>query len=164
MPSRHALDLAGRGAAIAVTAAAGECGSVLDTTLGVVGRSSADSTVQGSVDGKHNPGQESVLNAVTQLDVVEHRVAGAVDQSLSSDDLVLRVGGHRLRVGVVRGQLLDDIAHGLVPEGLTDVRGSQIVDGAVLADGGVPVQDGVDVCCATGARRRLMLEICRGSG
>lgn len=127
----------------------------LDTTGSVVLGSRRDSGgAQAGVDTKNNPGEEAVLDAVAELDVVKEGVGGAVGLGLGGDDAIVGVGGVGLGVGVVGVEQLDLVADGLVPEGLADVRGGQVVDGAVLADGGVLVQDGVDVDGAAGVVAR----------
>lgn len=118
----------------------------LNTARGVVLRSRRDGGgAQAGVDTEDDPGQEAVLDVVTELDVVEERVGGAVGLGLGSDDTVVGIGEVGLGVGVVGVEQLDGVADGLVPEGLADVRGGQVVDGAVLTNGCVLVQNGVDV-------------------
>lgn len=115
---------------------------VLNTTALVVGGGRADLGRQSSVDGQHQPGEETILNVVAELDVAEDGVAGG---GLDQEDLVVGVLGDGLGVGVVGVEGLDGVTDALVPEGLADVGEGGVEDGAVLADGGVVVEEGVNV-------------------
>lgn len=94
----------------------------LNTTRGVVLCSRRDGRgAQAGVDTKDDPGQEAVLDVITELDVVEERVGGAVSLGLGGNDTVVSIGEVGLGVGVVRVEQLHRVADGLVPEGLADV-------------------------------------------
>lgn len=83
----------------------------LNTARGVVLRSRGDGGgAQAGVDTKDDPGQEAVLDAVTELDVVEEGVGGAVGLGLGGDDTVVGVGGVGLGVGVVGVDQLHGVA------------------------------------------------------
>lgn len=141
------------------------CLGKLDAAVSIVNRSRADGRGERRVDCEDDPGKEAVTDGVAQLDVVEERIAGAIDRSLGNNNLVIGVEGHCVGVGVVRRQQLDGITDGLIPEGLANVRGGQIVDGAVGASGGAPVQDGVDVSSAASTKRkRAVLSASKFSG
>lgn len=128
------------------------CLSGLDTTTLVKGSGRAHLVGQSRVNRQYDPGQETILDGVAELDVSEDGVAGG---GLDQEDLVVGIGRDRLGVGVVRVEQLDLVADALVPESLADMSKGGIVDGAVLADGGVGVvQQRVDVGGAAGVVTR----------
>lgn len=128
------------------------CSSGLDATTLVKGSGRADLVGQSRVDRQDDPGQETILDRIAELDISEDGVAGG---GLDEEDLVVGVGGDGLGVGVVGVEQLDLVADALVPEGLANVRKGGVVDGAVLADGGVGVvQQRVDVGGAAGVVAR----------
>lgn len=126
----------------------------LDTTRSIVHSSGVYGRRQGRVDRKHDPSKKSILDTFAQLDIVEKGIAGAIHRRLSDNDLVISIFSHRIGIGIVRRQQLHSVTDRLVPERLADVRGSQVVDGAVLTGRSVPVQNGMDVSGTSSTARK----------
>lgn len=131
----------------------------LNTTGSIVHSSGTNGRRQRRIDRKHDPSQKPILDTFAQLNIIEKRIAGAIHRRLSNDDLVVCIFSHRIRIGIVRRQQLHSITDRLVPECLADVRGSQIVDCAVLTGCSVSMQDGMDVSgTSSTARKNLVSE------
>lgn len=110
----------------------------------IVGGSSADivSSGSGGVDTESNPTKQTVLDSVTQQDILDKGVRSG---RLLQEDAVLSIGSQRLRVDRVSLSGLDLGDEALVKEDLADVGGGEVEDGAVGVGGGVEVDEDVDV-------------------
>lgn len=106
-----------------------------------VGRSVASS----GVNADNHPSKEATGDIVTEVDVVEDGVGGAVGGLLFAENVVLGVGGLLDGVGAIRRNSLDLGYKGLVPEQLANVRHGSAGQGSVLELGGVLVDDNVHV-------------------
>lgn len=76
--------------------------------------------VRGGIEANLDPGKETVIEVVTQIDVLGERVVGTV--GLQHAPHVVRIRGDGLSVGVVRVGIFHCAAQHFVPEELANVR------------------------------------------
>lgn len=82
--------------------------------------------VGSGIDTNLDPGKDSILNRVSQVDVLREGVIRLI--SLKNRPHILLVAGHLDSVGVVRGKSLDFFTEVLGPEELSDVLNRAVVD------------------------------------